>query len=196
MASSRPGAGARAGGTRGEPKLEEPLVRRADRDETLAIVAVIDAAYAEFRGLQPRAAWAAYLARTRGLAARWEEGEVLVASLQGSVAGTVTFYPEPRGSGFPPGWASFGALAVEPGARRAGIGARLVLACLERAASRGAPAVGIHSSAPMAAARALYERLGFRRSPEHDVDASELERFDASAGDVRLLGYRRELAPD
>jgi predicted N-acetyltransferase YhbS len=172
------------------------LVRRADRGETTAIVAVIDAACAEFRGLEPAAAWAAYLARTRDVAARWDVGEVLVAVAEEKVAGTVTFYPEPRGPGFPRGWASFGALAVDPGARRAGLGRRLVLACLDRARSRGAAAVGIHSSAPMTSARALYVRLGFRRSPEHDVDASELERFDASAGDVRLLGYRRELAPD
>jgi predicted N-acetyltransferase YhbS len=168
-------------------------VHRAARSQIPAVVAVIDAAYAEFRACAPVAAWAAYLARTRDVAARWDRGEVLVALAGGAVAGTVTFYPDASRAGFPGSWASFGALAVDPGGRGAGIGRRLVLACLDRARARGAPAVGIHSSGPMRAARGLYGSLGFRRCPEFDLAASAVERFDRRGGDVPLLAYRRDI---
>lgn len=86
------------------------------------------------------------------------------------VSGTVTFMT----SGSPyaqialPGEAEFRLLAVEPGARRGGMGQALVSACIERARGRGATALVLSTQPSMLAAHRLYERLGFQRAPERD----------------------------
>jgi ribosomal protein S18 acetylase RimI-like enzyme len=38
----------------------------------------------------------------------------------------------------------------------------------------GAKAIGLHTAAHMAAATRLYERLGFRRAPEFDIEIGEM----------------------
>jgi ribosomal protein S18 acetylase RimI-like enzyme len=58
-------------------------------------------------------------------------------------------------------------LFVEEGARRSGLGERLVVAAIERAASRGCYRVELDVNESNAAAVALYEKLGFTSfSPE------------------------------
>ncbi|HKM63375.1 MAG TPA: ribosomal protein S18-alanine N-acetyltransferase [Acidisphaera sp.] len=54
-------------------------------------------------------------------------------------------------------------LAVAPGARRAGIGRRLVAAAMQAAAARGAAAMFLEVSASNTPAVRLYERAGFAR---------------------------------
>lgn len=154
-------------------------MRRAGAAELGAVVAVIDAAYAEFRGQEPAPVWAAYLAGTRDVARRIGTCEVLVAEMGGGVAGTASFYAEARACGMalPGGWAGFRALAVAPAARGRGLGRALVLACAARARAAGARTLAIHTSAAMPAALGLYRSVGFRRCPEHDVDAAALEGF-------------------
>lgn len=70
----------------------------------------------------------------------------------------------------PMGDASFRFLAVAGRARGHGIGERLVEACLARARAAGAHRVAIFTMAFMEAAQRLYERLGFRRRPDLDVE--------------------------
>lgn len=53
-------------------------------------------------------------------------------------------------------------LAVRPEARRAGLGARLVRATLERASRLGARRMILEVAEDNTAARVLYDRLGFR----------------------------------
>jgi len=53
---------------------------------------------------------------------------------------------------------------VEPAARRAGVGERLVRAVIERLEARGAPRVVLMSAARNEGAQRLFERLGFRRT--------------------------------
>ena len=59
-------------------------------------------------------------------------------------------------------------LAVAPAAQGRGVGARLIAACVDRAAGAGKACLLLHTTAPMVVAHRLYERAGFRRDPERD----------------------------
>jgi ribosomal protein S18 acetylase RimI-like enzyme len=65
--------------------------------------------------------------------------------------------------------ARFRLLAVDPAARGRGVGRALVQACLDRARAAGKRRMTLHTTEWMAVARAMYERAGFRREPEGDV---------------------------
>lgn len=62
------------------------------------------------------------------------------------------------------GWAGITAVEVSPARRRTGMGAALTLAICAEAAARGARQVFLQVEVDNAAARALYERCGFRYS--------------------------------
>jgi ribosomal protein S18 acetylase RimI-like enzyme len=66
------------------------------------------------------------------------------------------------------------------------VGEALVRACAERARAAGAAALGLHTSASMAAARRMYARLGFVRAPGADFRPGGAELVEA---------YRLPLAP-
>ncbi len=175
-------------------------VRPARRDEAPEIAAVLRAAFAEYRDRAPVDAWRTYAARTVDVSARWGEGEVLVATLGGAIAGTVTFHARAartatgvEGAGLPTCWASFGGLGVAPASRGRGVAGALVAACIARARAAGAPVVAIHTAEPMRAARRLYAARGFRRAPAFDIMASRVEPFDPAGGDVPLLALRLDL---
>jgi hypothetical protein len=55
---------------------------------------------------------------------------------------------------------------------------------VETAGTLGAPTIGIHTASFMNAARAIYERIGFRRCPEYDVRASDVLGVGAGVGEV------------
>ncbi|MFL6142189.1 MAG: GNAT family N-acetyltransferase [Labedaea sp.] len=104
-------------------------------------------------------------------AGRHRDAEVLVA-VDGSdrILGTVTIA---RGGQqwadiAQPGELEFRMLAVDPAARRRGIGEALVRAVLERAKEVGAARVMLSSQRTMLVAHRVYERLGFRRAPDRD----------------------------
>jgi ribosomal protein S18 acetylase RimI-like enzyme len=60
-------------------------------------------------------------------------------------------------------------LAVSDEARGQGVGAALVRACIDRARRDGKARISLLTTDNMQAAHRLYERLGFRRSPESDM---------------------------
>jgi ribosomal protein S18 acetylase RimI-like enzyme len=68
--------------------------------------------------------------------------------------------------------------------RGRGVGRALVAECVRRARAMGAAALGLHTSASMTAAIALYEGLGFVRTPEHDFRPEGAEL---------VTGYRLDL---
>ena len=131
-----------------------------------------------------------YVTALRDVATRAREAEVYVAELAGppgGLAGTVTFCPEgsPWCEVAGPGQGEFRMLAVAPAARRRGVAAALVGLCVERSRELGYRAV-VMSSLPMQRpAHRLYERLGFRRTPELDWSPHE---------GVDLLAFRLDLA--
>jgi ribosomal protein S18 acetylase RimI-like enzyme len=102
---------------------------------------------------------------------RHEHGELLVAvdaddRLLGTVtiARTGTRYSEVSRAGE----LEFRMLAVDPAARRRGIGEALVRAVLDRARELGLSAVVLCTQEQMTAVHRLYERLGFHRLPDRD----------------------------
>lgn len=60
------------------------------------------------------------------------------------------------------GWAGITAVEVHPDFRRHGLGTAITAAACQTAGSRGVPAVFLQVETGNAAARGLYERLGFR----------------------------------
>jgi ribosomal protein S18 acetylase RimI-like enzyme len=75
-------------------------------------------------------------------------------------------------------------LAVDPARHGRGIGRALTLACVERAQAAGRRRVVLHTSDWMAAAKHLYESLGFERDTAID--------FSPAPG-IDLIGYAFEL---
>ncbi|MBW3536228.1 MAG: GNAT family N-acetyltransferase [Actinobacteria bacterium] len=115
-----------------------------------------------------------YRAELADVRSRVEIADVIVAERDGRLLGTVTLVRDAADDEHP--WPAGGAvlrlLAVDPAARGQGLGAALTLECMERARCSGASYIALHTAPVMTSARALYERLGFRRAPEHDFEPS------------------------
>lgn len=176
-----------------KPRAEEAyLIRPAVRREIPEINTLVAAAIGAYGGTVPDKVLQLYTKRSLDIEARWEKGEVLVATQYGRVVGTVTFHEEARYAGFPPGWASFGTLAVHPGCQRRGIASRLVRHCVARAVPV-ASVIGIHTASFMPGAMKLYEGMGFVRAEEHDRLASSFVTLGPDEGDLHVMGYRLDL---
>ena len=145
------------------------------------------AANAEFAPADPddpfQTSWARYLVEMADAAARAAEGMLLVAVEDSRVVGTVTLYLAAGSMQWRPDDAMFRLLAVDPAARGRGIGRALFRACLDRARAAGKRRMALHTTEWMATARAMYERAGFRREPEGDL------QFPG----VRIIAYAAEL---
>ena len=117
---------------------------------------------------------------------RSQHAEVIVAVLDGAVAGTLTYVPGlgPYAEGDDPdaGWIRM--LAVAPEFRGRGVGAALVAWCVRRARDAGRRRIILHTTDPMTDAQRLYTRLGFSRAADLDWQPDE---------ELWLRGYRMEL---
>jgi GNAT superfamily N-acetyltransferase/mannose-6-phosphate isomerase-like protein (cupin superfamily) len=169
-------------------------VRGAGRSDVPAIRRVLLASYQEYATDLPPAVFGRYLAELLDVEGRAGDGRLLVAEHGGRVVGSVTYYHDAaaEGLGWPAGWAGLRALGVEPSARGQGVGRALVEACRRRALAAGAPALTLHTGGFMTAAVALYERMGFRRDPAYDFDATSRLRL-GGVGPVPILAYRLDL---
>lgn len=131
----------------------------------------------------------AYADHLRDAADRAAQAELYVAldEAGSTLLGTVTFCPE--GSSYrelaAPGEAEFRMLAVDPEARGLGVGEALVRLCIERAEELGYHALVLCSMPGQRRAHRIYERIGFRRTPDLDW---------APVPTVQLLGYRLDLS--
>jgi ribosomal protein S18 acetylase RimI-like enzyme len=115
---------------------------------------------------------------------RFEEAELVVAVDDTSaLLGTVTIAPPgtPWAQVAGPDHLEFRMLAVAPAARGRGVGEALTRRVLDRAVELGLRGVALSSSQDMHAAHRIYERLGFRRTPEADW---------SPVPDVLLITYR------
>jgi GNAT superfamily N-acetyltransferase len=113
-----------------------------------------------------------YEAVIRDVGDRAASAEVLVAELGGSVVGTVTYVsgPGPYAEGPDPDAAWIRMLAVDPDHEGRGLGTALSLACVERARADGRQRVLLNTGDPQLTAHRLYQRLGFARRPDLDVE--------------------------
>ncbi len=145
-------------------------VRRAQREDHVALAALTVAAY---RGLLGDALGDAYRDELADVAGRAEVARVLVAVDAGKhIVGGVTYLPGP-GPLAPfadPREAGIRFLAVAPDAQGQGVGGALVASCVSRAVADGKTRLSLHTTAPMTTAQRLYGRAGFRRHPGHDFE--------------------------
>lgn len=138
-------------------------LRWAGPDERTDIGRLMVDAYSEFEPALTPENWAQMMANLERVVMTAGDTNLLVAEIDGRLAGTVTYYPPgPKDyARVPAGWAVIRALAVDPRCRRQGVARRLTEECLRLARQDRAPAVGLHTAGLMVAARTMYERLGF-----------------------------------
>ena len=170
------------------------LVRSAEPADREAIRGVVLGAHARHASQLAPEVFSRYLADQLDLGTHATYGRLLVAEAGDGVLGFAAFYPDAsvQGFGLPAGWAGGRALAVHPGARGHGVARALLctVECLAREA--GAPVFAFHTASFMTGAISLYERLGYRRAPEHDFDMAA--RFGGSgATPVTSVAYLRYL---
>lgn len=163
-----------------------PTIRLAEPDDYDALGELTVDAY---RSAGFLSADSDYADELRDATARARSASLLAAALpDGSLAGTATLITE-RSSPFAElcgeGEAELRMLAVDPGVQRGGIGRALVEACIDRARSAGCHRMVLSSRPDMHAAHRLYERLGFRRTPQ--LDWEPMPGF-------RLMGYSLDLS--
>jgi ribosomal protein S18 acetylase RimI-like enzyme len=152
-------------------------LRDARPDELDELGRLLAEVYGAFRAHLPAEAWERYIGEIVDVRSRAGESELVVAEDAGRLVGTIGFYPDASRSAierWPNGWASIRALGVRAEARRRGVGTALARECVRRAQARGSEAIGLHTAAHMPAATRLYERLGFRRAPEFDIEIGDM----------------------
>ncbi len=182
--SGQPGRGATAASTHMIQAPIEPVTVRAIRpEEQQAVADITVATYADVLGPFLDAD---YRSELSDVARRAQQAVVLVAvDGDGRVLGSVTYVPGPGpyAEFEGPDEAGIRMLVVAPEARGRGVGAALVVACIEQARADGRARLSLHTTPTMVVAQRLYQRLGFRRAPERDW----------SPGDLLLLGYVLDL---
>ncbi|MDQ1479130.1 MAG: hypothetical protein QOE62_4359 [Actinomycetota bacterium] len=166
-------------------------VRKATPDEFARVGELTVAAY---RALAVDHLFGGYDKRIRDTETRAREADVLVAVADGRVLGSVTYVGDSSSEWSEwtePGEAQFRLLAVDPASHGQGAGAALVLACMERAAA-AASTIVIHTTPWMKIAQGMYERFGFVRRPDRDVqyevwkDDEDVQLTDEWAGQAFL----------
>jgi ribosomal protein S18 acetylase RimI-like enzyme len=173
------------------------VVREAEEHDLAHVLEVLRAANAEFEAVLPPAFYRAYLANVLDVRSRLGESQLFIAeqSTGGGIVGAITLYPDAsrQGWGWPSQWAGIRTVAVEPSARRLGVGRRLTEACIERAGLLGVPTACLHTAPFMQAAIRMYETLGFRRAPEWDGDAGVMVGSPATETRIPALAHRLDL---
>lgn len=142
-----------------------------------------------YRSLRPGRE-SAYDAVLRDMAGHARVGADIVVAVDGAghLLGGVTFVGDPASpltQMDDADAATFRFLAVRTDVEGAGVGRALVRWCLRRAAELGRRRVRIHSTPAMTRAHRLYDRLGFERTPAHDL---------ATPRGTQLLAFGIELA--
>ena len=112
------------------------------------------------------------------------ETELLIAiSEEGKIAGGVVYFSDMQyyGSGGTAtkerNAAGFRLLAVDPSARRKGVGNLLTHECIRKTKEKNLSQVIIHSTKAMQTAWSMYESMGFKRSEDLDFLQGELPVF-------------------
>lgn len=168
--------------TSGEPiALEIRPVAAAEVDQAGEVT------LAAYRSLPGGVIGGGYAADLRDVGARTLGATVLVAVENGDVRGSITLVDDPSSpwsESLVTGEVGIRMLGVDLAARGRGIGTALVAACVDRARDLGAVRAVLHSTPAMTAAHRIYDRAGFRRTPERDV----------MLPDFHLMAFTLELA--
>jgi GNAT superfamily N-acetyltransferase len=153
---------------------EAPHVRLAAHGERAVIREILRSSYGQYEAHVPSEVWRPYFADLLDLDRHARDGQLLVAVVDGEIAGYAAFYPDASAQGFawPPGWAGARGMAVRSPYRGHGVAAALLAELERRARAAGAAVFAFHTSAFMTTAVALYDRLGYRRAPQFDIDVN------------------------
>jgi ribosomal protein S18 acetylase RimI-like enzyme len=166
-----------------------PLIRPVRPDEFVALGTLTVAAYHSLPTQMPHQR--IYDEQLRDVATRAATSCVLVAvGAAGELLGGVTYVggPEdPYSEKSSEGEAGIRMLAVEPARHDRGVGRALTQACIELARAAGRRRLVLHTGDRMAAAKHLYESIGFRREPAID--------FSPAPG-IDLIGYVLDLGAE
>ncbi len=162
--------------------MEAAIIRRMRENEAEQVADLLVRANEEHFTTFPPAVASGYRTEIVDMADRRLFADVYVADVAGRLLGSVTYLPDAADDGhpWPPGGAVLRLLAVDPEARGQRLGERLTVLCIDRARDERARFLGLHTAPMMAAARRLYERLGFVRAPSHDFDP--LAHYGGAAG--------------
>lgn len=142
--------------------MASPFQLRAFRpDDADAVNAVAIAAFAEFRA--EYGDWPTVSRNVDKMAALARSAEVIVATVDGTVAGAVGYVGPniEKQEWFEREWPVIRMLVVLPEHRGRGIGRALTEECVRRARRDGAPLIALHTTPIMAVALPMYERMGF-----------------------------------
>lgn len=116
------------------------------------------------------AEWEDYLEHIADVAGRAGASPVLVAVEDGRVLGSATLEIDGRMDDedppLEPDEAHIRMLGVDPAARGRGVARALMDACFDRAREAGRTRMTLNTTQRMTAAQAMYERMGFERTPD------------------------------
>ncbi|MFD1096155.1 GNAT family N-acetyltransferase [Salegentibacter chungangensis] len=162
------------------------VVRNAKPEEFQEIGQLMVKVYSQLEGFPNQDAQPEYyrLLANIGEFTKKPGTELLVAlSPEGNICGAVVYFSDMQyyGSG---GTATkeknasgFRLLAVDPSARKKGIGKLLTRECIKKAREKKQKQVVIHTTKAMQTAWKMYEQLGFKRSEDLDFMQEELPVF-------------------
>ena len=156
----------------GKIMAQDIRIREAGAEELDEVENLVKTAYREFQPLMPEAVWNRWMENISETI-HSPDGVMLVADRQGRIEGAVKFYADAgqaHQGQWPAGAGLIRLLAVSPASRGRGYGRLLTQACLKRARELKIPTIFLYTGTFMAAARHLYENLGFKRAPEFDRD--------------------------
>jgi len=140
-------------------------VRYVLRDFTAADSAEVNAtalaAFSDFKDIIDD--WATMADRVRHMSDLVADAELVVATVDGRVAGAVGYCGpgRPKQPWFDVAWPCVRMLVVHPDYRGLGIGRALTEECIRRARRDGAALIALHTSGIMKTALDMYRRMGF-----------------------------------
>jgi ribosomal protein S18 acetylase RimI-like enzyme len=150
-------------------------IRRAGPDDAPAIASVLQQSFIEYRSAYTDEAFTATTPASDQVRGRIDEGPVWVAECNGAVVGTVSAVPHGEAL-------HVRSMAVSPPARGLGIGESLLREVEDFASAGGYQRLSLSTTPFLTRAIRLYERSGFRPSPEspHDLFGTPLLTMEKS----------------
>lgn len=157
----------------------EVIIRLAKPSEAAAISSLIREAFAPFETEYTAEAFAYTRPDAEAVRARFDEGPIWVAEIDGSVVGTVSGLPEADRF-------YIRSMAIKPAAQRLGIGQKLLTTLEAHARERRHEKLYLYTTFVLPAARHLYEKNGFyvlrETLPEEWCNMAGLEMEKVLAG--------------
>lgn len=167
-------------------KINNISIREANPSEFEALGQLMVTVYSQLEGFPGKSEQPSYYQMLANIGKLTKEPEtklMIAVSSENELLGGVVYFGDMKyyGSG---GTATkvtnasgIRLLAVHPDARGMGIGKALTQACIQMAKDKKQAQVVLHTTKAMQVAWGLYERMGFKRSPDLDFKQQELSVY-------------------